>query len=83
MGKRERERERESFSINFLFNVSASAPLWEREDASSRHKFAIIQPHGDSLLQDPELVVGENPSVDKFSRELTCKEAERYFSPYI
>lgn len=41
--EREGEGARESFSINFLFNVSALAPLWEREDASSGHKFAIIQ----------------------------------------
>lgn len=32
--------------INFLFNVSARASLWLR-DASSSHKFAIIQHRGD------------------------------------
>ena len=41
------------------------------EDASPRHKFAIIQPHGDSHPLDPELVVRgrkKKPlSVDKFS----------------
>lgn len=37
------------------------------EDASPRHKFAIIQPHGDSHPLDLELVVGKKPSVDKFS----------------
>jgi len=44
MGKREtgRGRKKESFSINFLFNVSASVPLWHREDASLRHKFATV-----------------------------------------
>lgn len=35
--------------------------MGEREDASPRHKFVIIQPHGDSHLQDPELVVGKIP----------------------
>lgn len=41
--------------------------MWEREDASARHKFAIIQPRGDSRLQDPQLLVGKAPSLDKFS----------------
>lgn len=63
-----------------------SAPLWEREDASSRHKFAIIQPHGDSHPQDPQLVVGgKTPrwinSAEK--RQHSVKEAQRYLSPYI
>lgn len=77
-GKEKGVREGKSFSINFLFNVSASAPLWEREDASSRHKFAIILLHGDSHPQDPALVVGKAPSLDKFSRELTCKEVHTF-----
>lgn len=82
--EREREREKEkSFSINFLFNVSAPAPLWEREDASSRHKFAIIQPHGDSHLQDPELVVGKTPRWINSAESERVKEVERYLSPYI
>lgn len=55
------KRRRESFFISFLFNVSALAPLWEREDASSRNKFAIIQPDGHSHPQDPALVFGKAP----------------------
>lgn len=40
--KRGREREgKESFSINFLFNVSAPAPWWGREDASAGHTFPV------------------------------------------
>lgn len=60
-GKERQGQKRESFSINFLFNVSASALLWEREDASSRHKFAIIQLDGDSHPQDPGVVFGKIP----------------------
>lgn len=48
--------------------MSALQPHCGREDASSTHKFAVIQLHGDSCPLDPAHVVGENPSVDKSSQ---------------
>lgn len=56
--ERTRARRKENFSINSLFNVSAPVPLWER---GRGHTLSIIQPHGDSRPQDPELVVRKTP----------------------
>lgn len=66
--KRGRERGEESFSsINFLFNVSAPVPLWEREDASPEHKYAVtaswrLRSAGSGVCSR------ESPSLDEFSQ---------------
>lgn len=60
-----RARGKEGFSINFLFNVSAPVPLWEREDASAGHKFAVTVSW--RLRSAGSGVSRESPSVGEFS----------------
>lgn len=58
--EREDESEGKSLSINFLFNVSAPVPLWQRENASPKPKFAGTASWR-HRSEDPEFVVGKAP----------------------